>query len=98
MLRACGFDLVPFREKDLCCGSAGAYSMLNPELSVRVRDRKAAAIEDSGAEMIASANIGCMTHIGQGTRLPILHVIELVDWATGGPRPTALKGGAGQDV
>jgi glycolate oxidase iron-sulfur subunit len=65
--------------------------MLQPELSGRLRDRKVANIEATGAAVIAAGNIGCMTQIGSGTGLPIVHTVELLDWAYGGPRPAGLE-------
>jgi glycolate oxidase iron-sulfur subunit len=76
----------------LCCGSAGTYNILQPELAGRLRDRKIANIASVKPDMIAAGNIGCMVQIGSirkadGTPVPVVHTIELLDWATGGPRP-----------
>jgi glycolate oxidase iron-sulfur subunit len=65
--------------------------MLQPDIAMRLRDRKVANIAKTAPDLIATGNIGCMTQIGQGTRVPIVHTIELIDWATGGPRPPALS-------
>ena len=78
-------------ESHICCGSAGTYSMLQPEMSGQLRDRKVGNIESVRPDVIATGNIGCMTQIGQGTPLPIVHTVELIDWATGGPRPARLE-------
>jgi glycolate dehydrogenase iron-sulfur subunit len=79
-------------EGHLCCGSAGTYNMLQPEISARLRERKVANLEATRADIIATGNIGCMTQLAQGTALPIVHTVELLDWATGGPRPAKLDG------
>ena len=79
LLTAAGFELTPVRDSHLCCGSAGTYSLLQPELSHALRDNKLAALGEGGATMIASANIGCMTHLQSGTQTPVRHWIELVD-------------------
>jgi glycolate oxidase iron-sulfur subunit len=90
LLRKAGFVVKEPAEAHICCGSAGTYNLLQPEIAERLRERKVANIERTGAEVIATGNIGCMTQIGQGTGLPILHTAELLDWATGGPLPAAL--------
>jgi glycolate oxidase iron-sulfur subunit len=77
-------------EAHLCCGSAGTYNMLQPELSTRLRDRKVANIESTQPDVIATGNIGCMMQIAQATHIPVVHTIELVDWALGGLQPDAL--------
>ncbi len=79
LLTAAGFELVPVRDAHLCCGSAGTYSLLQPELSARLRDDKLAALQDGGAQCIVSANVGCIEHLAAGARLPIRHWIELID-------------------
>ncbi|HRX35431.1 MAG TPA: glycolate oxidase subunit GlcF [Aestuariivirga sp.] len=90
LLRNAGFDVLEVPEGHLCCGSAGTYNILQPEIATRLRDRKVANIESLEPEAIATGNIGCITQIGLGTGIPILHTIELLDWAYGGPRPTQL--------
>ncbi len=79
LLTAAGFELTPVRDAHLCCGSAGTYSLLQPELSGRLRDAKLAALQDGGAQCIVSANVGCIEHLAAGARLPIRHWIELID-------------------
>jgi glycolate oxidase iron-sulfur subunit len=79
-------------EAHICCGSAGTYNILQPEIAMRLRDRKIANIDRVGPNLIATGNVGCITQIATGTRLPILHTVELLDWATGGPVPPALAG------
>lgn len=91
LLRNAGFDPHPVPESHICCGSAGTYNLLQPEIATQLRDRKVAHIESVGAEAIAAGNLGCMIQIGSGTELPIVHTIELLDWATGGPVPAGLE-------
>jgi glycolate oxidase iron-sulfur subunit len=82
-----GFVVKDVPESHLCCGSAGTYNILQPELADRLRDRKIANIAMVKPDMIAAGNIGCMVQIAGGTSVPVVHTIELLDWATGGPRP-----------
>lgn len=79
VLTAAGFELLPVRDAHLCCGSAGTYSLLQPELSQRLRDDKLAALTEHGAPRIASANIGCITHLDPATDVPVRHWIEYLD-------------------
>jgi glycolate oxidase iron-sulfur subunit len=90
LLIAAGFGVRDVPEAHLCCGSAGTYNMLEPELAARLRDRKLANIARVDPDVIAAGNIGCMTQIAGGTRVPVVHTVELLDWATGGPCPAAL--------
>ena len=92
LLRRAGFTVMEVPEGHLCCGSAGTYNILQPEIATKLRDRKVANIESLAPQAIATGNIGCMTQIGLGTGIPILHTIELLDWAYGGPRPEKLAG------
>jgi glycolate oxidase iron-sulfur subunit len=91
LLAKAGFTVRAIPEGHLCCGSAGTYNMLQPDLARQLRDRKVANIERVKPDVIATGNIGCITQIGSGTGTPIVHTVELLDWATGGPRPAALK-------
>ncbi len=90
LLGAAGFEVVDVPEGHLCCGSAGTYNLLQPEIAGQLRDRKVANIERVAPALIAAGNIGCMTQIASGTALPVVHTVELLDWATGGPRPRAV--------
>ncbi|MBX3514645.1 MAG: glycolate oxidase subunit GlcF [Xanthobacteraceae bacterium] len=92
LLAAAGFDVRDVPEGHLCCGSAGTYNMLQPEIADRLRNRKAVNIRSTGAGLIATGNVGCMVQIGSALEWPILHTVELLDWATGGPQPSALDG------
>jgi glycolate oxidase iron-sulfur subunit len=82
-----GFVVKDVPESHLCCGSAGTYNLLQPDIANRLRDRKVANIAMVKPDMIAAGNIGCMVQIAGGTSVPVVHTIELLDWATGGPRP-----------
>jgi glycolate oxidase iron-sulfur subunit len=86
-----GFVVKDVPESHLCCGSAGTYNILQPDIASRLRDRKVANIAAVKPDMIAAGNIGCMVQIASGTSVPVVHTIELLDWATGGPKP-GLKG------
>ena len=91
MLAAAGFRVSDIAEAHLCCGSAGIYNMMQPDIARALRDRKVAAIEATGADVVATGNIGCMTQIAPATATPIVHTVELLDWAYGGPAPDALR-------
>ncbi|MCZ6607416.1 MAG: heterodisulfide reductase-related iron-sulfur binding cluster, partial [Alphaproteobacteria bacterium] len=90
LLGEAGFRVLDVAEGHLCCGSAGTYSLLQPELAARLRERKVAHLEDTGADVIATGNIGCLMQIAGATAMPIVHTVELLDWATGGPKPAEL--------
>jgi glycolate oxidase iron-sulfur subunit len=90
LLTAAGFTVQEPAESHICCGSAGTYSILQPDLSQALRARKVEHLEATGAGIIATGNIGCITHIAAGTARPVVHTIELLDWATGGPKPQEL--------
>jgi glycolate oxidase iron-sulfur subunit len=90
LLARAGFDVRDIPEGHICCGSAGTYNMLQPELAGRLRERKVANILTTGAGMIATGNVGCMVQIGAGLDWPVVHTVELLDWATGGPKPSSL--------
>ncbi|MFC6491232.1 heterodisulfide reductase-related iron-sulfur binding cluster, partial [Nitratireductor sp. GCM10026969] len=90
LLARAGFTVKEPREGHLCCGSAGTYNILQPEIARRLRDRKVKSIEATGADLVATGNIGCITQIAAAARLPVVHTVELVDWAYGGPKPEGL--------
>jgi glycolate oxidase iron-sulfur subunit len=92
LLAAAGFRVRDVAEAHLCCGSAGTYNIMQPDIARALRERKVANIERTKPDVIATGNIGCMTHIAQGTDIPIVHTVELLDWAYGGPTPLSLKG------
>ncbi|MDE0005047.1 MAG: heterodisulfide reductase-related iron-sulfur binding cluster, partial [Rhodospirillaceae bacterium] len=90
LLKRTGFEVVEIGEGHLCCGSAGSYNLLQPELAQRLRERKAAHIAASGGAVVAAGNIGCIAQLAGASAVPVLHLVQLLDWATGGPRPAAL--------
>jgi glycolate oxidase iron-sulfur subunit len=87
LLSKSGFVVKDVPESHLCCGSAGTYNILQPDIANKLRDRKVANIATVRPDMIAAGNIGCMVQIAGGTSVPVVHTIELLDWATGGPKP-----------
>jgi glycolate dehydrogenase iron-sulfur subunit len=90
-----GFVVKDVPDGHLCCGSAGTYNMLQPQLATALRDRKVANIAKVAPDVIAAGNVGCITQIAAGTEVPVVHPVELIDWATGGPVPGALRRPAG---
>jgi len=92
LLKAAGFTVVEPRDSHLCCGSAGTYNLLQPEISAELRARKVRTLEEKSPQVIAAGNIGCIMQIAAGTTVPVVHTAELLDWATGGPRPDKLAG------
>ena len=90
LLKAAGFEVVEPRDSHLCCGSAGTYNLMQPVISGQLKALKVANLEAKGPQVIAAGNIGCMMQIGSGTDVPVVHTVELLDWATGGPKPRAL--------
>ena len=92
LLRAAGFQVVDVPERHFCCGSAGTYNLLQPEMAEALGQRKAAHIESTAPDIVATGNIGCMTQLGRYLGKPVVHTVELLDWATGGPLPPALEG------
>ncbi|RMD92516.1 MAG: glycolate oxidase iron-sulfur subunit [Alphaproteobacteria bacterium] len=91
LLKRAGFEVVEPADSHLCCGSAGTYNLLQPEISAELKRRKVATLEARVPDVIAAGNIGCMVQIGGGTDVPVVHTVELLDWATGGPKPPALS-------
>jgi glycolate oxidase iron-sulfur subunit len=90
LLRQAGFVVKDIPEGHLCCGSAGTYNILQPALANRLRARKIANIEMLKPDVIAAGNIGCITQLATRTTTPVVHTVELLDWASGGPMPEAL--------
>ncbi|THH36189.1 glycolate oxidase subunit GlcF [Aliishimia ponticola] len=91
LLKQAGFTVVEPADSHLCCGSAGTYNMMQPEISGKLKARKVRTLEAKSPDIIAAGNIGCMMQIGSATQVPIVHTVELLDWATGGPKPPALQ-------
>jgi glycolate oxidase iron-sulfur subunit len=92
LLRQAGYDVREIAEAHLCCGSAGTYNILQPALAARLRDRKVANVARTGAAAVATGNIGCIAQLAAGIDIPVVHTVELLDWATGGPVPPAIDG------
>jgi glycolate oxidase iron-sulfur subunit len=90
LLKAAGFEVVEPVDAHLCCGSAGTYNLMQPEIADQLKARKVRTLEATTPQVIAAGNIGCMVQIGGGTDIPVVHTAELLDWATGGPKPPAL--------
>ncbi len=90
LLKKAGFTLVEPNDAHLCCGSAGTYNLLQPEISAELKKRKLETLYARDPEVIAAGNIGCMIQLGAGERIPVVHTVELLDWATGGPRPPKM--------
>lgn len=90
LLKAAGFTVRDPAEGHLCCGSAGTYNILQPEISDQLKARKVRNLEATRPQVIAAGNIGCITQIATGTDIPVLHTVELLDWAYGGERPPKL--------
>lgn len=90
LLTAAGFTVKEPREGHLCCGSAGTYNILQPEIARRLKARKAANLERTHAQVVATGNIGCIAQLRDAVPMPVVHTVELLDWATGGPTPPSL--------
>ena len=90
VLRRAGYEVVGVPEGHICCGSAGTYNLLQPELAGQLKARKVANIAKTKPDVVAAGNIGCIVQIASGIGVPVVHTVQLVDWATGGPKPAAL--------
>jgi glycolate oxidase iron-sulfur subunit len=93
LLAAAGFEPLEVPEGHLCCGSAGTYNILQPEIAAALCDRKLANIAATRPDLVATGNIGCITQLVPGCPVPVVHTVELLDWATGGPAPKAVRSG-----
>jgi len=93
LLNRAGFKVVEPADSHLCCGSAGTYNLLQPEISAQLKERKVKTLMAKQPDVIAAGNIGCMMQIGSATGVPVVHTVELLDWVTGGPKPPALTAG-----
>jgi len=91
LLKKAGFEVVEPADSHLCCGSAGTYNLMQPVISKQLKERKVRTLEAKSPDVIAAGNIGCMMQIGGGTELPVVHTVELLDWATGGPKPRKMQ-------
>ena len=90
LLTSAGFEVVEPAESHVCCGSAGTYNLLQPGIAARLKERKVQQLEEASPDVVATGNIGCMVQIGSAIGVPVLHTVELLDWATGGPLPRSL--------
>lgn len=90
LLKNAGFTVAEPRDSHLCCGSAGTYNLMQPEISGQLRARKLQTLEEIQPQVISAGNIGCMMQIGSGAKVPVAHTVELLDWATGGPVPPSV--------
>jgi glycolate oxidase iron-sulfur subunit len=90
LLARAGFEVLDVPERHFCCGSAGTYNLLQPDIALALGQRKAAHVDSVDPDIVAAGNLGCMVQIGRFTRAPVVHTVELLDWATGGPMPPAL--------
>jgi glycolate oxidase iron-sulfur subunit len=93
LLAAAGFVPVDVPEGHLCCGSAGTYNLLQPEIAASLRERKLANISQTRPDIVATGNIGCIVQLASGCNVPVVHTVELLDWATGGPKPKTVAAG-----
>ncbi len=91
LLTTLGYAVKDVPEGHLCCGSAGTYNILHSDIAQKLRARKIANIDRLTPDVIAAGNVGCITQIAAGTEIPVVHPVELIDWATGGPRPVGVK-------
>ena len=98
LLKAAGFTVLEPRDSHTCCGSAGTYNLMQPEISDQLKERKVRTLEQTTPDAIAAGNIGCMVQIGSATGVPVVHTVQLLDWVTGGPIPRALTGVAKADA
>ncbi|MEM6307250.1 MAG: glycolate oxidase subunit GlcF, partial [Pseudomonadota bacterium] len=95
LLRNAGFKVSEPENSHLCCGSAGTYNLMQPDISKELKTRKVASLKAKSPDVIAAGNIGCMMQIGSAIGVPVVHTVELLDWATGGPMPPAMSGDRG---
>jgi glycolate oxidase iron-sulfur subunit len=91
LLADAGFEVLDVPEGHLCCGSAGVYNVLQPQIATALRDRKLDNIGRVAPHLVATGNIGCITQLATAATVPVVHTVELLDWATGGPRPVAME-------
>ena len=91
LLKNAGFTVVEPADSHLCCGSAGTYNLMQPEISKQLKDRKIKTLQAKNPDVIAAGNIGCMMQIGSAAGIPVVHTVELLDWASGGPKPPSLS-------
>ena len=98
LLKQAGFTVVEPADSHLCCGSAGTYNLMQPEISKQLKERKLRTLKAKSPDIIAAGNIGCMMQLGADAGIPVVHTVELLDWATGGPKPPALSRDPAEDA
>ena len=91
LLAQAGFEVLYVPERHFCCGSAGTYNLLQPEIAAALGQRKAAHVDSVAPDIVAAGNLGCMVQIARFAHAPVVHTVELLDWATGGAMPPALR-------
>ena len=91
LIKKTGNEVLEISDGHLCCGSAGTYNLLQSEIAKKLLQKKIENIEKIKPQFISTGNIGCITQIANGTKIPILHTIEIIDWYTGGPKPDILR-------
>ena len=91
LIKKTGNEVLDIADGHLCCGSAGTYNLLQSNIANRLLKNKILNIEKIKPQIISTGNIGCITQIAQGTKIPILHTVEIIDWYTGGPKPKILE-------
>ena len=91
LLEQAGFVVMPVKEKHFCCGSAGIYSLVQPEIADMLKERRQQTLQDMPVEFVATGNIGCQRQLQSGMETPVVHMIELLDWALGGSKPPLIK-------
>ncbi|MES9973800.1 MAG: heterodisulfide reductase-related iron-sulfur binding cluster [Candidatus Thiodiazotropha sp.] len=91
LLKSAGFTVLEPRDSHTCCGAAGTYNLLQPEISRQLKESKLKELETGSPAAIAAGNVGCMVHLASSTGIPVVHTVELLDWVTGGPVPRSLN-------
>ena len=91
LIKKTGNNVIDIPDGNICCGSAGTYNLLQNDIAKKLLENKVLNIEKTKPQIISTGNIGCITQIAQGTKIPILHTVEIIDWYTGGPKPKILK-------
>ena len=91
LLKYAGYSILNFPDSHICCGSAGTYNILQSDIAEKLLKQKVENINKVKPDFISTGNIGCIMQITNGTNIPILHTVEVIDWYTGGPKPEVLK-------
>jgi len=91
LLKKAGYKVLNIPDSHICCGSAGTYNLLQPEIATELQIQKAVNINSIKPDIVATGNLGCILQINQSVKVPVLHTVELLDWASGGPKPEILN-------